>query len=672
MNWFRDLGVQSKLLGGFGAVIVLMSVALVIAIQSQKATEDEAQRLFHDDFATQSAVSVAKQNLLLGSNRAMDALLADSTAEAATLANEAQSFVSSAKASLLEVQQTAFIASDETSSAQVTSALAEIEQLERVRVEVFAALASNDRERATELNENGIGGKLAADAQGEVVISSIGNLERTLDSRTKRSVEDARSSADTGRTLAIVVGLIVAVIGIAVGYAIARSIRRPLADVVSRLESLTNNCATSLQEGISAVEQGNLTLSANSVTTKIPNPANDEVGKAATSINTLVDKFVGTIASYNSMRAGLGEMVRNVQSDAESILQSADALTGSSDQMASATGQIASAINEVTRSAVALASLSQDSAREIERVAAGSQQLAATAQTSAASAIASRDDAASIGERIVLVSTASADVARSADESRAAATKGQKAVGQAVDSMQSIAAAVERASATVDQLGEYGQQIGAIVKVIDEIAAQTNLLALNAAIEAARAGEQGRGFAVVAESVRGLAERSSASTKEIAALIAKVQAGTQEAVAAMGAGVRDVEQGREITSEAGRALESIIASVTHSSTQMQQIAADVQGLAAGAQRIVGSADALATMARESATGASEMAGGTSRVNDAILQVSATSEETSASAEQVSASTEELSAQSEELAATATQMSDMADRLNKATARFKLA
>lgn len=190
-------------------------------------------------------------------------------------------------------------------------------------------------------------------------------------------------------------------------------------------------------------------------------------------------------------------------------------------------------------------------------------------------------------------------------------------------------------------------------------------------IEADFACEEVRGFAVVAENVRSLAERSSSSTKEIGALIAKVQLGTREAVEAMAAGVRDVHMGREITSQAGNALESIISSVEQSATRMQEIAAAIQGLASGAERIVASAEQIANLADESARGAGEMAEGTLRVTEAIVQVSATSEETSASAEQVSASTEELSAQSEELAATAGQMKDLARALTGAAARFHL-
>jgi twitching motility protein PilJ len=59
-------------------------------------------------------------------------------------------------------------------------------------------------------------------------------------------------------------------------------------------------------------------------------------------------------------------------------------------------------------------------------------------------------------------------------------------------------------------------------------------------VEAKRAGEQGQGFTVVAEQVGALAEQSAAATKEIAQIVAGIQAETQEVAAAMDLGTTQV------------------------------------------------------------------------------------------------------------------------------------
>jgi methyl-accepting chemotaxis protein len=65
------------------------------------------------------------------------------------------------------------------------------------------------------------------------------------------------------------------------------------------------------------------------------------------------------------------------------------------------------------------------------------------------------------------------------------------------------------------------------------------------------------GVARIADEVRKLAERSSRATKEIAALIGEVQAGTEAAAKAMSAGAGEVETGAELAEKSRPALDEI-------------------------------------------------------------------------------------------------------------------
>ena len=177
-------------------------------------------------------------------------------------------------------------------------------------------------------------------------------------------------------------------------------------------------------------------------------------------------------------------------------------------------------------------------------------------------------------------------VAAGSEEAAALAQQGEDAVRRTIQSISLIRQTVLGSAEKVQQLAARANQIGDIVKLIDDIADQTNLLALNAAIEAARAGEQGKGFAVVASEVRKLAERTSRATKEIGELIKTTQDETAAAVEAMHVGSQEVEDGSGLGAEAGNALQQILDSVARNNEQVQNISAAVEEMTAAANEIV--------------------------------------------------------------------------------------
>ena len=167
----------------------------------------------------------------------------------------------------------------------------------------------------------------------------------------------------------------------------------------------------------------------------------------------------------------------------------------------------------------------------------------------------------------------------------------------------------------MDDISASSENIGKIIKVIQDIAFQTNILSLNAAVEAARAGEQGKGFAVVAEEVRNLAAQSAKAAKETADLIENSNG--------------RVETGAKVAKESAEALDKIVSGISKVSNYIQDIA----------------------------TASNQQSAALEQVNQGIMQVSQVVQTNAASAEECAAASEELSGQ--------------ADLLKKSVGVFKL-
>ena len=112
------------------------------------------------------------------------------------------------------------------------------------------------------------------------------------------------------------------------------------------------------------------------------------------------------------------------------------------------------------------------------------------------------------------------------------------------------------------RLGESSQKISQAVSFIEEIALKTNVLSINASVEAGRAGEYGQGFTIVAEQVGALAEQSAQATKEIASIVAAIQAETQEVNQAMESGTTQVVETTRLVETTKQSLGQVLEKIS--------------------------------------------------------------------------------------------------------------
>ena len=162
----------------------------------------------------------------------------------------------------------------------------------------------------------------------------------------------------------------------------------------------------------------------------------------------------------------------------------------------------------------------------------------------------------------------------------------------------------------MDDISKASEQIGGIIKAIDDISFQTNILALNAAVEAARAGSAGKGFAIVADEVQSLANRSSQSAQNIAELIEN--------------SMKLVAFGASLSSDTMNALSAVVSSAQTSMEMVEQIANSaarqseaIKQLTQGMQQISDVVQTTASTAEESAISANKLYGQAEELKESV-------------------------------------------------------
>ncbi len=386
----------------------------------------------------------------------------------------------------------------------------------------------------------------AALAVDSLVVAEAAFAER-LAAAAQR--ESARS-----QTLAVSVFIVGVALALLLANAIAKRVARAIGEVQARLASLSGICIQSLFDATDRLSRGDLSARIRVATVPVDVQSRDELGALGESVNTIIDRTKGALASYERAAQTIEAMM--IEADRVVSLSKAGSLSASANAQAfpGAFGALLEQFNEA-QSAIrvpverTLAVLERAAARDLsgrvagefagdharlaasvnqalanlsealhevevatEQIAGASNQIASGGQSLADGASA---QAASVEEITAAVKEQTAATSRTAtyaSEARDITLAARERVRNGAVAMQELDVAMHR-------LADSARKTVHIVKSIDEIAFQTNLLALNAAVEAARAGDAGRGFAVVADEVRQLAIRAAVAARETSSLL---------------------------------------------------------------------------------------------------------------------------------------------------------
>jgi len=322
LRWFNNLKIASKLTLGFGLILLLMASTLVTDVFASRQQTNGVNQLVHRLYLSRHAANEIVTLVYAANDARLLYVLEGNKQDAAA---QLQVYNQDMQQIRVQVGQARALAISDAQRTLMDAFLSDF----------FGKGGFNDDTlHAITLKQEG-----KVDAAYTVVrdtnssVASLQTVHRYITIVEQDIAQQTALEEQIARfvlVLSLSLGTLAVCLGIGIAFLIIRSITRPLAEVQHAAQQLCRTDVANLASGLTALAQGDLTVSAQ--TSSIPPlyESRDEIGQTAQAMRTIVADVQRTVDGYEVARRELQQLYDQLAKQNETLqsLSTTDPLTG--------------------------------------------------------------------------------------------------------------------------------------------------------------------------------------------------------------------------------------------------------------------------------------------------------------------------------------------------------